>query len=100
VRSYEGSADGNSSLFRLALRYKSLSQALTSKKQEMGKEKKPSRLPDAILKKIFHKKALVECLMVQALSSRSSIANEQRKTRCRKIIKLRAAIHCHRNKKN
>jgi homospermidine synthase len=94
VRSYKSSADGNSNLFRLVLENKSLSQGPTSKKKEMGEEKKPNGSADAILKKIHYKKALVEWLKVQALSSSPSMANKQTKTRWRKIIKLRAAIHC------
>jgi hypothetical protein len=43
----------------------------------MGGEKKPNSSPDAILKKIHHKKMLVEWLKVQALSSSPSMANEQ-----------------------
>jgi hypothetical protein len=56
VRSNKSSADGNSSLFRLALENKSLSEAPTSKKQETGKEKKPNSSPGSIPKKIHHKK--------------------------------------------
>jgi hypothetical protein len=55
VSSYESSADGNSSLFRLALENKSLSQAPTSKKQEMGEEKKPNSSPHAIPKNFITK---------------------------------------------
>jgi hypothetical protein len=79
VSSYESSADGNSSLFRLTLENKSLSQAPTSKKQEMGEKKKPNSLPDAIPNKIHHKKELVEWLKVQTLSSSPSTSIEQKK---------------------
>jgi hypothetical protein len=38
----------------------------------MGEEKKPNSSPDTIPKKIYQKKALVEWLKVQALSSSPS----------------------------
>jgi hypothetical protein len=43
----------------------------------MGEEKKPNSSPDAIPPKNHHKKALVEWLKVQALSSSTITANEQ-----------------------
>jgi hypothetical protein len=75
VRSYERSADGISSLFRLTLGNKSLSQGLTSKKQEMGEE---NSSPDAIPKKIHNKKLQVKWLKVKALSSSPTMANKQK----------------------
>jgi hypothetical protein len=66
------------------LENKSLSQAPTSKKQEMGEEKKPNSSPDAIPKNIHHKKVVVEWLKEQALSLNPSTAKEQTKTRWRK----------------
>jgi hypothetical protein len=44
----------------------------------MGEEKKPNSSPDAISKKIHHKKELVEWLEVQILSSSPSTSNEHK----------------------